>query len=133
MRGKARDKPKAVLASPGATSRAWEPKESFRRFWQYRNPTWAAAYMKARTTRAMRSRLEPMKKVARMLRAHEDLPLNYFRARRQYAGAMVEGMNHRARVSLARGFGHRSFEVLKLVLYHNLGALPEPPCSHKFC
>mgnify|MGYP003513776100 CR=1 FL=1 len=47
--------------------------------------------------------------------------------------AMVEGMNHKARVSLARSFGHRSFEVLKLVLYHNLGALPEPPCSHKFC
>jgi transposase len=133
VRGKARDKLKAVLASLGATSRAWELKESFRRFWQYRNPTWAAAYMKAWTTRAMRSRLEPMKKVARMLRTHEDLLLNYFRAKRQYTSAMVEGMNHKARVSLARSFGHRSFEVLKLVLYHNLGALPEPPSSHKFC
>jgi transposase len=133
VRGKARDKLKAVLASLGATSRAWELKESFRRFWQYRNPTWAAAYMKAWTTRAMRSRLEPMKKVARMLRAHENLLLNYFRAKRQYNSAMVEGMNHKARVSLARSFGHRSFEVLKLVLYHNLGSLPEPPCSHKFC
>ncbi len=54
-------------------------------------------------------------------------------AKRQYTNAMVEGMNHKARVSLARSFGHRSFEVLKLVLYHNLGELPEPPCSHKFC
>jgi transposase len=133
VRGKAREKLKAVLASLGATSRAWELKESFRRFWQYRNPDWAAAYMRAWTTRAMRSRLEPMKKVARMLRSHEDLLLNYFRAKRQYTSAMVEGMNHKARVSLARSFGHRSFEVLKLVLYHNLGALPEPPCSHKFC
>ena len=133
VRGKARDKLNAVLASLGATSRAWELKESFRRFWQYRNPTWAAAYMKAWTTRAMRSRLEPMKKVARMLRSHEDLLLNYFHAKRQYNSAMVEGMNHKARVSLARSFGHRSFDVLKLVLYHNLGALPEPPCSHKFC
>jgi hypothetical protein len=25
-----------------------------------------------------------------------------------------------------RSYGHRSFEVLKLVLYHNLGNLPEP-------
>lgn len=133
VRGKARDKLKAVLASLGATSRAWELKESFRRFWQYRSPTWAAAYLKAWTNRAMRSRLAPMKKVARMLRQHEDLLLNYFRAKRQYTNAMVEGMNHKARVSLARSFGHRSFEVLKLVLYHNLGALPEPPCSHKFC
>jgi hypothetical protein len=29
----------------------------------------------------MRSRLEPMKKVARMLRAHQELLLNYFHAK----------------------------------------------------
>lgn len=133
VRGKARDKLKAVLASLGQTSRAWELKESFRRFWQYRSPSWAAAYLTEWTSRAMRSRIAPMKKVAKMLRKHEDLLLNYFRAKRQYTNAMVEGMNHKARVSLARSYGHRSFDVLKLVLYHNLGDLPEPPCSHKFC
>jgi transposase len=133
VRGKARDKLKAVLASLGQTSRAWELKESFRRFWSYRSPTWARAYLKEWTTRAMRSRIEEMKKVAKMLRKHEELLLNYFHAKRQYTNAMVEGMNHKARVSLARSYGHRSFEVLKLVLYHNLGELPEPPCSHKFC
>ena len=90
-------------------------------------------YLSTLPRRAMRSRIAPMKKVARMLRKHEDLLLNYFRAKRQYTNAMVEGLNHKARVSLARSFGHRSFVVLKLVLYHNLGDLPEPPCSHKFC
>ena len=133
VRGKARAKLRAVLASLGQTSRAWELKESFRRFWGYRSPAWASAYLKEWTTRAMRSRIEPMKKVARMLRRHEDLLMNYFRAKRQYTSAMVEGMNHKARVSLARSYGHRSFDVLKLVLYHNLGGLPEPPSSHKFC
>ena len=133
VRGKARAKLNAVLASLGATSRAWELKESFRRFWLYRSPTWAAAYLKAWTTRAMRSRLEPMKKVARMLRAHEELLLNYFHAKRQYNSGVVEGLNNKARVSLAHSFGHRSSEILKLVLYHALGKLPEPPCSHKFC
>lgn len=133
VRGKARAKLRAVHASLGQTSRAWELKESFRRFWRYRSPVWAKAYLKAWTTRAMRSQLEPMKKVARMLRAHEEILLNYFRAKRQYNSAMVEGMNHKARVSLARSYGHRSFEVLKLVLYHNLGDLPEPPSRHKFC
>lgn len=133
VRGRAREKLRAVLKSLRATSRAWELKESFRKFWQYRSESWAAAYMKAWTTRAMRSRLEPMKKVARMLRRHEQLLLNYFRAKRQYTSAVVEGMNHKARVSLARSFGHRSFEVLQLALYHNLGALPEPPSQHRFC
>jgi transposase len=133
VRGKARAKLNAVLASLGATSRAWELKESFRRFWTYRSPTWAAAYLKAWTTRALRSRLEPMKKVARMLRSHEELLLNYFRAKRQYNSGVVEGLNNKARVSLARSFGHRSSEILKLVLYHTLGDLPEPNSPHKFC
>ena len=133
VRGKARAKLNAVLASLGATSRAWELKESFRRFWLYRSPTWAQAYLKAWTSRAMRSRLEPMKKVARMLRSHEDLLLNYFRAKRQYNSGVVEGLNNKARVSLARSFGHRSSEILKLVLYHTLGDLPEPHFPHKFC
>lgn len=133
VRGKARAKLNAVLASLGATSRAWELKESFRRFWSYRSPTWAAAYLKAWTSRAMRSRLEPMKKVARMLRSHEELLLNYFRAKRQYNSGVVEGLNNKARVSLARSFGHRSADVLELVLYHTLGGLPEPPSQHKFC
>ncbi len=133
VRGKARAKLNAVLASLTATSRAWELKESFRRFWAYRSPAWASAYLQEWTARAMRTRLEPMKKVARMLRRHEDLLLNYFRAKRQYNSAMVEGMNHKARVSLARSFGHRSYDVLELVLYHNLGKLPEPPCQHRFC
>jgi transposase len=74
-----------------------------------------------------------MKKVARMLRAHEELLLNYFRAKRQYNSGVVEGLNNKARVSLARSFGHRSSEILKLVLYHTLGDLPEPHSPHKFC
>lgn len=99
----------------------------------YRSPTWAAAYLKAWTSRAMRSRLEPMKKVVRMLRAHEELLLNCFRARRQYNSGVVDGLNNKARVSLANSYGHRSSEIIKLALYHALADLPEPPCSHNFC
>ncbi len=122
-----------MLAALGASSRAWELKEGFWRFWLYRSPTWAAAYLKAWTTVAIRSRLEPMKKVARMLRAHEELLLNHFHAKRQYHSGVVEGLNNKARVSLAHGYGHRSSEILKLVLYHSLGKLPKPHSPHKFC
>jgi transposase len=133
VRGKARAKLHAMLACMRATSRAWELKESFRHFWSYRSETHAAAFLAAWTARALRSRLQPMKKVARMLRRHQQLLLNYFRAKRQYTNAVTEGMNHKARVSLARSFGHRSYQVLETVLYHTLGALPEPPSHHKFC
>ena len=123
----------AVLRSLRQTSRAWELKESFRQFWTYRSEIWAGAFLREWTARALRSRLKPMRKVAQMMRSHHTLLLNYFRAKRQYNSAVVEGLNNKVRVTLSRSYGHRSFEVLQLVLYHNLGALPEPEFTHRFC
>jgi transposase len=74
-----------------------------------------------------------MKKVARMLRAHEGLLLNYFHAKRQYNCGVVEWLNTRARVSPEHGYWHRSTEILQLVLYPALANLPEPPSKHKSC
>ena len=73
VRGKARQKLNALLASKLATARAWELKESFFHFWKYKSELWAGAFLDYWCFRALRSRLEPMKKVARMLRAHEPL------------------------------------------------------------
>jgi hypothetical protein len=50
----------------------------------------AGAFLDYWTERALRSRLEPMKKVARMLRAHEELLLNWFRARGEISAGAVE-------------------------------------------
>ena len=36
----------------------------------------------------MRSRIEPMKKVARMLRSHRELILNHFRAKKQLSSGV---------------------------------------------
>lgn len=46
----------------------------------------------------MCSRLEPMKKVAWMLRAHEELLLNWFRAKGEISTSAVEGLNNKIRV-----------------------------------
>ena len=43
---------------------------------------------------AMRSRLEPIKKVAHSLRAHRELILNWFCAKKQYNKGIVDGMKH---------------------------------------
>jgi len=80
VRGRARQKLNALLASKLRTARAWELKEVFSHFWKYRSLTWAGAFLDYWCYRAMRSRIEPMKRVARMLRAHEELLLNWFRA-----------------------------------------------------
>jgi transposase len=83
--------------------------------------------------RAMRSRLEPMKKVARMLHAHEPLILNCFRAKGEISTGAVEGLNNKIRVVTGRSYGFRTFEAMEIALYHTLGRLPEPESPHRFC
>jgi hypothetical protein len=57
--------------------RAYLLREDFQRFWEYQSPWWAKRFLKQWCTRTMRSKIEPMKKVARMLRSHEGLILNW--------------------------------------------------------
>jgi transposase len=80
----------------------------------------------------MRSRIEPMKKVARTLRAHRELILNYFRARKEFSSGVIEGLNNKAKVTMRRSYGFRTFRVTELALYHSLGKLPEPELTHRF-
>jgi transposase len=43
VRGRARQKLNALLASKLATARAWDLKETFRYFWHYKSPIWAVS------------------------------------------------------------------------------------------
>lgn len=133
VRGRARVKLEALVASKLATARAWTLKESFAQFWRYRSVWWAGGFLDYWCERAMRSRLEPMKKVARMLRSHEKLLLNWFRARGEISSGAVEGLNNKMRVVTRRSYGFRTYKGMELALYHNLGRLPEPPLTHRFC
>ena len=133
VRGQARQKLNALLASKMATARAWELKEAFYHFWNYRSVLWAGAFLDHWCYRAMRSRLEPMKKVARMLRAHDELLLNWFRAKGEISSGAVEGLNNKIRVVTRRSYGFRTYDAMEIALYHTLGRLPEPESTHKFC
>ena len=133
VRGHARRKLNALLASKLATARAWELKESFLHFWHYHSTVWAKAFLDYWCFQALRSRLEPMRKVARMLRAHEALLLNWFRAKGEISTGVVEGLNNKIRVVTRRSYGFRTYEAMEIALYHTLGRLPEPESTHKFC
>ena len=122
-----------VLKLDLKTVRAYLLKESFDAFWQYSSPRWAKWYLKKWCTRAMRSRLDPMKKFVRTLRAHEELLMNYFKAGKTYSSGIVEGLNLRINLSMRKAFGYRSFELLRTSLFHTLGDLPEPKFTHEFC
>jgi transposase len=115
------------------TVRSYLLKEDFQWLWQYRSVYWAGRFLDRWCTRALRSRLEPMKKQARTLRQHRELILNWFRARGQISSAAVEGMNNKLKLVTRRSYGFRSFRVIEVALYHNLGGLPEPEGIHRFC
>jgi transposase len=112
--------------------RAYLLKEEFQLFWEYVSPAWAAKFLDAWCTRAMRSRIEPVKKFARTVRAHRELLLNYFRAKKQFSSGVIEGLNNKAKVTMRKAYGYRTFRVAELSLYHVLGKLPEPELAHKF-
>jgi transposase len=113
--------------------RAYLLREDFQRFWEYRGPTWAGKFLDEWTTRAMRSRLEPLKKLARTLRGHRELILNWFRAKGEISAGAVEGLNNKVKLVTRKSYGFRTAKVAKLALLHNLGRLPEPEFTHKFC
>ena len=80
----------------------------------------------------MRSKIEPMKKTARMLRQHRELLLNWFRAKGQLSSGVVEGFNNKAKLTTRKAYGFRTYHAAEIALYHTLGALPEPDVAHKF-
>ena len=108
-------------------------KESFQLFWEYSSPYWAGQYLDRWFTRAMRSRLEPIKAVARTIRGHRELILNWFKARKQFSSGIVEGMNNKIKLTIRKAYGYRQLKVAEIALYHALGHLPEPPITHTFC
>jgi transposase len=133
VRGRAKQRLCGLLRTKLATGRAWMLKETFQDFWRYRGLNWAAAFLDVWCTRALRSRIEPMKKVARMLRTHEELLLNWFRAKGEISSGAVEGLNNKIRVVTRRSYGFRTFDAMEIALYHTLGRLPEPETTHRFC
>ncbi len=114
------------------TVRAYLLKEAFQQLWDYNSPAWAAKFLDDWCRQVMRSRIEPMKKISRSLRQHRELILNYFRAQKLLSSGVVEGLNNKAKVTIRKSYGFRTFRCLELALYHSLGKLPEPESTHEF-
>jgi transposase len=114
------------------TVKSYLLKEDFQNFWEYTYPGAAARFLDRWCFRTMRSKIEPMKKVAKMLRSHRELLLNWFHAKGEISAGVVEGMNNKVKVTTRKAYGFRSYRAISLALYHNLGGLPEPELTHRF-
>jgi len=122
-----------VLQYDLRTVRAYLKVEAFQMLWTYTSPTWAGKFLDAWCRDVMRSRLEPLKRVARSLRQHRPLILNWFVAKKQYNSGIVEGLNTNVKLRFRKAYGFRTFQAAEVSLYHQLGRLPEPELTHRFC
>ncbi len=113
--------------------RAYLLKEDFNGFWEYVSPAWAEKFLDHWCTRVMRSKIDPMKKVARTIRKHKPLILNWFKAKKAFSSGVVEGLNNKAKVTTRNSYGFRTYRGAEVALYHALGNLPTPPMTHRFC
>ncbi|MCP3933360.1 MAG: transposase, partial [Bacteroidetes bacterium] len=52
--------------------------------------------------------LSELKKLAKMIRSHQELILNYFRAKKGFSSGIVEGFNNKAKLTIRKSYGFRS-------------------------
>ena len=79
------------------------------------------------------SEISPGKKVAKSLRRHRHLILNWFRAIGTISSGVVEGLNGVVKLTTRKAFGFRTAKGIEIALFHVLGRLPEPESTHRFC
>jgi len=88
-------------------------KEQFQQLWDYTSPFWAGESLDRWCTKVMRSRIDPMKKIAKQIRKHRSLILNWFEAKGQLSSGTVEGFNNKAKLTMRKAYGFKIFTPSK--------------------
>jgi len=113
------------------TARAWALKEHAMCLWHYASRTWARKAWLAWISWAMRSRLEPVKRVARMIRDHLEGILNAIVLKATNAPSESTNAKVQRIKRMACGFRNRS--RFRNAIYFHLGGLdlyPANPSTH---
>jgi transposase len=118
---------KALRKSVTKTARAWKVKELLRSLWHCEDEDDAVAYFKQWCRDAMATRLEPVKKVVRMLKKHWDNIVTYFRY--HLSNAAAEGLNSRIQQLIQKACGYRNRDRFKRDVLFHLGGLDLYPAS----
>jgi transposase len=103
------------------TARAWVIKEVFRSFWLCDGVKAAEKYFHKWYGWAIRSRLGPVKKVARMCKNHLANILTFFVHR--LTNGPIEGLNNKIQGLIKKAYGYRNKERFKTDIFFHLGGL----------
>jgi transposase len=109
------------------TSRAWAIKEVFRSFWLCATVKKAQRYFDQWYAWAIRSRLEPVKKVARMCKRHLGNVLTFFAHR--LTNGPIEGLNNAIQGLIKKAFGYRNKDRFKTDIFFHFGGLDLYPAQ----
>jgi transposase len=112
---------KELRESSLKTAKAWAIKELAMSLWNYRTWTWAEKAWKQWLSWAFRSRLEPVRKVAEMVKKHLYGILNAIVLNASNGAA--ESMNSRIKTIKTRSRGFRNKERFRRSIYFHLGKL----------
>jgi len=105
--------------------RAYSIKETFDNFWDYRYPGCARRFFKQWYGWARRSKLEPIKRVAKMIRDHFENIITYLKHR--ISNAATEGFNGVIQSIKANARGFRNFENYRVAILFQCGKLDLKP------
>jgi len=109
------------------TARAWALKEVFRTFWLSPNRPTAQRYFDRWYSWAIRSRLEPVKKIARMCRKRLKQVLNYFD--HWITNGPIEGLNNKIQSLIKKAYGYRNNERFIADIFFHCGGLDLYPAQ----
>jgi transposase len=121
----------SLRASTLKTARAWAVKEQAMLLWNYRTRGWGAKAWDWLIGWALRTRLEPVKRVGRMVRKHLWGILNAIV--HKVTNARMESINARIQWVKKMACGYRNRERFRMAIYFHLGGLdmrPEPLLTH---
>ena len=107
------------------TARAWKVKELFRSFWACTDPDDATEFFRKWYRDAIATRLEPIKKVARMFKKHWANIVTFFR--HHLSNAHAEGINSRIQHLIQQACGYRNRDRFKRDVLFHLGGLDLHP------
>lgn len=107
------------------TARAWALKERGMLAWHRRSRAWARMTLERWYSWAIRSRLEPMKRVARMIKRHLAGIVNAIH--HGVTNARAEGINARIQWIKYTARGFRNRERFRNAIYFHLGGLDMTP------
>jgi transposase len=111
----------AQQAAGKRTLRAWQYREELRQILQRKQPNVVRRMLESWCTGVMNSKVEPMKKVAKMIRAHLDGIVSWTRTRQ--TNGFLEAINGLFQAAKRRARGFTRFRTIRMVIFLIAGKL----------